>query len=97
MGNTITIKELKKIIGEELASIKKEDLIPGGLGDNMSIADVAKKHNVQPQHIADQLKKGIHVEHEHTNDVRKAAEIAMDHLVEDPDYYTKLKTIDPND
>jgi hypothetical protein len=37
-----------------------------------------------------ELHRGIRVELEHTNDPRIAQEIAMDHLVEDPHYYTKL-------
>jgi hypothetical protein len=38
-----------------------------------------------------QLKLGIREEMEHTRDPAIAREIAMDHLVEDPAYYTKLK------
>jgi len=34
--------------------------------------------------------KGMEVELEHTNDITIAAEIALDHLAEDPEYYTKL-------
>lgn len=37
-----------------------------------------------------ELRKGIEVEMEHTNDPVKAEEIALDHLAEDPQYYTKL-------
>lgn len=37
-----------------------------------------------------ELRKGIEVEMEHTNDPVKAEEIALDHLAEDPEYYTKL-------
>jgi len=37
-----------------------------------------------------QLAMGIEVEHEHTSDNRIAKKIAMDHLKEDPIYYTKL-------
>ena len=39
---------------------------------------------------ADELKKGIDVEREHTDDEALAKKIAMDHLAEDPRYYTKL-------
>ena len=39
----------------------------------------------------EELKKGIEVEKEHTDDPVKAEEIALDHLKEDPKYYTKLK------
>lgn len=38
----------------------------------------------------EQLRMGVKVEMEHTRDRRIAQEIAMDHLVEDPQYYTKL-------
>lgn len=37
-----------------------------------------------------ELAKGIKVEREHTNSDALAKEIAMDHLTEDPHYYTKL-------
>ncbi len=37
-----------------------------------------------------ELAKGIKVELEHTKDKSLAQEIAMDHLTEDPKYYTKL-------
>jgi hypothetical protein len=40
----------------------------------------------------DQLAMGIEVEMEHTRDPRVAEKIARDHLAEDPDYYSKLKT-----
>ncbi len=39
----------------------------------------------------DQLRMGIEVEKEHTDDPEVAEKIARDHLVEDPEYYTKLK------
>ena len=67
------------------ASLKKADLIPGGLADKST-------HN---QFDPEQLAKGIKVELEHTNDVRIAEEIAMDHLKEDAKYYDKLATIEP--
>lgn len=62
-----------------------EDMLPGGEGDNKPDSDFD----------AEQLKIGIEHEMEHTNDPLKAKEIAKDHLVEDPDYYKKLKKIDP--
>lgn len=37
-----------------------------------------------------QIKKGIEVEMEHTNDPKIALKIAMDHIKEDPKYYDKL-------
>jgi hypothetical protein len=37
---------------------------------------------------------GIEVESEHTKDKTKAKEIAMDHLTEFPDYYTRIKKME---
>jgi hypothetical protein len=37
-----------------------------------------------------ELKTGISVEMEHTNDPETAKRIALDHLAEDPEYYEKL-------
>ena len=53
--------------------------LPGGVGDK-STTD-----QVNPT----QLSIGIQIEMEHTNDLDIAKEIAMDHLTEDPEYYTK--------
>lgn len=41
----------------------------------------------------EQLRMGIEVEHEHTTDAKIAEMIAKHHLAEDPEYYTKLKTL----
>ena len=38
----------------------------------------------------EQLKLGVEVEREHTDDPMVAIEIAMDHLEEDPEYYTSI-------
>lgn len=56
-----------------------------------SISALAKKHNVSTGTILKQLEKGIEVEYEHTSDFDIAKEIALDHLSEFPDYYTRLK------
>lgn len=55
-----------------------------------TIKDIAKKHNVPEKDVMLQLKIGSKIEMEHTNDVNVAMEIALDHLNEMPDYYTKL-------
>lgn len=60
------------------------DLLPGGLGDKLTTKDV------DPE----QLKLGIKVEMEHTDDADVAKEIALDHLAEDPQYYSKLAKIE---
>lgn len=60
------------------------DIVSGGKGDKLSESDV------DPE----QLAMGIRVEMEHTNDERLAKEIALDHLAEFPDYYTRLKKVE---
>lgn len=74
-----------------------EEKIPGGLSKGMSIQDIADHHELPIKDIITQLKKGIKVEKEHTTDDNIALEIAMDHVVEDPVYYDKLKKIEANE
>lgn len=70
------------------------DKLHGGLADYLSAEDIAKKHNVDVDEIERKIALGAKYEAEHTNDETLAREIAMDHLVEDPDYYEKLKKIE---
>jgi hypothetical protein len=65
----------------------------GHISDHMSLLDIAKKHGVTDSELRSELKKGIKVEQEHTSNVKTAARIALDHLFEDPKYYTKLAKI----
>jgi hypothetical protein len=60
------------------------------LAKGMSLEDIAKKHNVNIAELQKELEKGAKVEHEHTDSDEHAKKVAMDHLVEDPKYYTKL-------
>jgi hypothetical protein len=85
----------------------KEEEIEGGKAQDKSLMDLAKKHTkdrmTQKQsperiekmydHLERQLKKGIKVEMEHTDNKKIAKEITMDHLAEDPNYYNKLTKI----
>jgi hypothetical protein len=79
-----------------------EEKLKGGLSDNKTIEDIAKKHDKKGyydiKNMVSSLKKelsmGIKVEMEHTKDKTKAKEIAMDHLWENPSYYSKLKKIE---
>ena len=80
----------------------KEEELEGGVSDNKTLKDVAKKHDKKGYYHVDdmvsslkvQLNKGIKVEMEHTKNKDEAKEIAMDHLWEDPNYYDKLKKIE---
>lgn len=60
------------------------DKLPGGKADNIPA------EAFDP----DALKKGTEVESEHTDDPTVAAEIARDHLAEDPKYYDKLAVME---
>lgn len=55
--------------------------IRGGMGRRLGPLDVSAR----------QLAAGIKVEQEHTRSRRLACEIALDHLAEHRDYYTRLK------
>jgi transposase len=68
--------------------------IKGGKADNMSKKDIANKFGVTLSKIEKELRTGISVEKEHTGSATMAKEIAMDHLVEIPDYYTRLKKME---
>ena len=71
-----------------------KDKIKGGLSDKMSKKDIADKFNVTIQKVEKELSMGTKVEMEHVNSKGLAKEIAMDHLVEIPDYYTRLKKME---
>ena len=76
--------------------------LKGGLADDKTLIQLAKKHDAKGYyHIQDmvkslkkQLEMGMKVEMEHTDSKEKAHEIAMDHLWEDPSYYSKLKKME---
>lgn len=59
-----------------------------------TVETLAKKHNVSVIEIKKQLMRGIKVEKEHTNNVKVAREIALDHIGEKLDYYKKLAKIE---
>lgn len=85
----------------------KEDKIPGGLAQGMDVVDIVTHHGKDSwasiqfesleKKIKKELEKGIKIEMEHTTDRRIAQEIALDHLYEDPDYYSKLKKVETNE
>ena len=86
-----------KPVGEDVKSqigTVHLNTIKGGLSDKRTISDIAKLHNVSVDDIKVELHRGMKVEMEHTDDKRIALEIAMDHLVEDSKYYSKLATIE---
>ncbi len=82
--------------------------LKGGVSDKKTLSDIAIRHtyddsrdrldkgefNNMLKHLKKQLNIGIGIESEHTEDDLIAREIAMDHLSEDPNYYTNLKQIE---
>ncbi|MBD3262496.1 MAG: hypothetical protein GF334_12660, partial [Candidatus Altiarchaeales archaeon] len=59
---------------------RKSEKIPGGMAEGKKPSDFDAR----------QMAMGIKVEMEHTDNREIAKEIAMDHLMEDPKYYTHL-------
>ena len=59
-----------------------------------TVEQIAKKHRLEVSFIQKQLEMGIPIEHEHTRDKDLATDIALQHLDEIPDYYTRLKKME---
>jgi hypothetical protein len=59
------------------------------------LKDVVAEEKTNPldKYDREELKKGIEVEKEHTDNPKIALKIALDHLDEDPKYYSKLATL----
>jgi len=70
---------------------KLKDMIPGGKSDNMTLSQIAKKHGVSLSDIQKEFEMGMKVESEHSDNIEKKKEVTMDHLFDNPKYYTKLK------
>ena len=91
MPSLVPFKKVANEILQEVAGFDSShpwrDHIVGGQAEGMD----------PNQFDIDQLSAGVTEEMEHTSDPNVAAEIAMDHLSKDPDYYKKLKLIDPGD
>ena len=59
-----------------------------------TVEQIAKKHRLDVSFIQKQLDIGEPIEHEHTKDHDLAKNIALQHLDEIPDYYTRLKKME---
>jgi hypothetical protein len=59
-----------------------------------TVEQIAKKHRLDVSFIEKQLEMGVPIEHEHTKDKTLATDIALQHLDEIPDYYTRLKKME---
>ncbi len=87
--NPKAFEAVKKVIDAMITMAQKdlakaEDKLPGGEADNLP------KGDFDPE----QLRVGTDHEMEHTQDRQIASEIARDHLIEDPNYYKKIKEIE---
>jgi hypothetical protein len=83
--------EKKRTVGDVVEQrkfrlLERKDQIPGGLADKSDPSEFD----------SNQLAMGKKVEREHTNSDERATEIAMDHLKENPRYYSLLKKIEPH-
>jgi hypothetical protein len=64
----------------------------GKLSKGMNLTDVAEMHGMKEADLKEEMRMGIkHEMTEHTNDKTAAMRIALDHLVENPRYYTDLQ------
>jgi len=72
---------VRKMMGEQMTADVK---VPH------SVDDIAQKHGVSAASIIQALAIGKQIEMEHTTDEKTAETIALGHLWEKPDYYTKL-------
>ena len=63
----------------------------GRLAEGMSLSDIARKHGVTTLYLQPEFERGTKHEFEHTTDKKVAESIALDHLFENPRYYTMLE------
>lgn len=76
---------------EDAADLLKYDTLPGGRADNPSGKFLQWLRSREGNN---RLEQGIRHEREHTSSRQKAAEIAADHLKEDPQYYSHIKAVE---
>ena len=75
--------------GKAAKPVKKSEQVMGGKADTMSLLDIAQMHGVPLKVIQREFGLGLKVEREHSDDPDTIREIARDHLVDNPRYYTK--------
>ena len=95
--------EIKKVLRDSIAMLKEEYVQPGS-GPDMPMTDrmnrffsegrAALKHFTDADADPQQLRRGIEIEMEHTNDPAVSKKIALDHLAELPNYYTLLDAME---
>jgi hypothetical protein len=98
-GGFSTLKQWLEKIGIGAATIYntlkgtiekyKDAFMKQDAGQKMAAKLVREESKIDKDKLS-QIKKGIEVEMEHTNDPKVALKIALDHIKEDPKYYDKL-------
>jgi hypothetical protein len=82
------------LVGRNNINEVMKNKIKGGKGDKITPQKISKLFDVPVFYVEKQIKKGIKVEMEHTNNVDIAREIVLDHLTEFPDYYDRLEQME---
>jgi len=85
----ISMEKFKPFLPKELSNEEVEEVYNIVADKIQEIQTPAKEKDVDSK----ELKMGIEVEMEHTDDPAKAKVIALQHLAEDPKYYTKLASL----
>jgi len=85
----VSFEKFEKFVPNILSPEEKQEVYNIVSDKIAEIQTPAKEKEVDPK----ELKMGIKVEMEHTDDPAKAKVIALQHLAEDPKYYTKLVSL----
>ena len=98
-GSHIDIAELEKYLYDLNVDDYNDLKQAVELDDKDEIARILKnigfeEENESELKESDQLVMGIEIEKEHTDNPEEAKKIALDHLKEDPKYYTKFKRME---
>jgi len=70
------------------------EVLKGGNADGLDLETIALLHGVSLSDLQRQFEKGVKVEMEHTDSVKIAREISLDHLAESPVYYDLLESME---
>ena len=81
-------------VADYMDSGESETEVNEQLKPHKTVEQIAMKHRLDVSFIKKQLDMGAPIEHEHTKDKTLAVDIALQHLDEIPDYYTRLKKME---
>jgi hypothetical protein len=91
----VDLPKLKESLVDKILSEIEEEKDPiGPTKPFKTPKEIANLHGVPLRKIQNQLKIGIDVESEHTTSRKEARIIALQHLEEIPEYYTRLKKME---